>query len=389
MRNVELRLGAFVAVAGWATFLPVGAVVAGDAPARGPSGQTLVAPDAQLDLGEVFHIIPGEDAQLVCTSDAPLQRISAVCRRVVGYVIRPFDAEEGDAPIVAGACRIPVASLTTGNAGQDGVLRSAAMLDIANHPEMTFVITEVRDAKKVGGGADEHAATEYELTVAGELMVKGEPHRIEAAARVAVIPFTWQTMQRYPGDFISVRSEFDVALADVGLSKPGRGWEQRCADSLHVDVFFLCNSVSPAKSLDPSVPQVNADRFQQFFTLLRDLARTDEAYAFGREALDAAWDDARELNRYADALLTDADIVRPDFAFVRRAIERAVELTKGEDGALLDTRAALAYRMGDAAAAVEWQRKAVEHLEGLPPPVATQVRARLTEYERAAGAASE
>src|SRR5262245_48646453 len=96
------------------TCLVCGIAWADDVPRRSEAGQTLVAPKNDLDRGDIYHIYGGEDAQIVITSDAQLQRIVATTRRTVGYFVAPFDRGPNDPPILTGCGRIPVASLDCG-----------------------------------------------------------------------------------------------------------------------------------------------------------------------------------------------------------------------------------------------------------------------------------
>ena len=73
-----------------------------DVPPRSQAGQTLVAPKVHLDQGEIYHIYTGEDAQLLVTSTAQLQRLTVSCRRIVGYFVTPFDRTPDQPPITAG-----------------------------------------------------------------------------------------------------------------------------------------------------------------------------------------------------------------------------------------------------------------------------------------------
>src|SRR5262245_28676149 len=96
---------------------------AADVPPRSEAGQTLIAPKADLDRGDIYHIYGGEDAQVVVTSDAQLQRIVATTRRTVGYFVVPFDRGPTDPPIVSGCGRIPVASLDSGMTAVNELIR--------------------------------------------------------------------------------------------------------------------------------------------------------------------------------------------------------------------------------------------------------------------------
>ena len=119
----------------------------GEVPPRSESGQTLVIPAEHLDAGDVYHVTPGSGTQFMWTAEAGLLRLTAVCNRVVGYFVSPFDIEDGQPPMVAGAFRIPVASLNTGLEQYDAELHSPMWLNAAEYPEITFITTKVGEAK--------------------------------------------------------------------------------------------------------------------------------------------------------------------------------------------------------------------------------------------------
>ncbi|MBW7904089.1 MAG: hypothetical protein LC135_13885 [Phycisphaerae bacterium] len=360
-----------VAIAGAA------AGVAADAPPRAESGQTLIVPDAHLDAGEVYHVMSGEDAQLVCVSDAPLQRLVAVNRRVVGYVVVPFDRKESDPPLVAGAFRIPAAAFETGVSALDDLLRGAALLDSASHPEITCRLAEVKSFER--DGADGPAR--WTLGAAAWLEVKGRSLRKEVVASVTFRPFTWQTMGRYPGELLTVRATIELTLEELGLGKPGPPWAERLADRLRCEVFLLCNTVPQDKTLDPASPQAEFSRRLRIIMLLRDLDQPREGLVLARRYLRDYAESAPALNRLATDLLT-ADGLRPrglDVAL--EAAKRAARLTEEKDAAILDTLAQAHFARGSPAEAVAWLRKAVERAQG-QPRLFEELTGRLKSYER-------
>lgn len=369
------RLRAAFAVLLSAAALPAVA----DVPPRSDSGQTLVVPKAHLDAGEIYHIATGEDVQLACVSDAPLQRIAVTCRRIVGYFVVPFERGDNDAPILCGACRIPAASLTTGSREQDDLLRGPALLNAREHPEIICEITGARDVQPVSGAAEPKA---YTLTLLTKLTIKGKTLEKEVPARIALLPFTWQTMNRYPGDLLTLRAALEFKLADFGLEKPDRTWNQRIADTLKFDLFLLANTVPPDKSLDPRIPRDVFKKHQKFMTFVRDLDQANEGYAFGQTYLQAIWDNAAALQLLASDLLTSDGVQQRDLNFALKAALRANELTESKDLQTLDTLARICHEKGDAAAAVRWQRQAVACLtDRTPPPAAAAVRETLERYQ--------
>ena len=349
-----------------------------DVPARSKGGQTLAVPQEQLDLGEIYYVTPGEDSQLVCTSDAPLQHVAAVCNRVVGYVVAPFDAPEDRPPLLAGAFRIPAVSLRTASKQTDEMLRSPTMLNADKYPEITFRITGVSGSKLVG---EDGGRKNYTLNVAGQLTVKDKTVDLELPVRLSVIPFTWKTMGRSVGELLTMRTRLDLKLADLGLQKPSPAHNEMIADEISVDVFLMCNTVTPEINLDPKIKREDHLKQLQILTQVRDFNDPDKGYELARGFVREIWDDAQALNRLAWALLTEDDIQTRDLSLSLKAAQRANELTEFKDPVLLNTLARAWANKAEWDNAVKWARQSVDNLGSTPPDVAADIRAALQRYE--------
>jgi hypothetical protein len=358
--------------------LALARTMAADVPPRTEAGQTLVVPADELKLGEVYYVTPGEDTQVTCTSDALLQRVVATSSRAVGYFVTPFDTDENHPPILAGALRIPVASLKTGWRQYDELLRGAELFAAAEYPEVTFCISRTRDSKLV---SDEKRRQTFNLSIAGELTVKQKTLEIEAPCEVKLIPFTWQTMLRNVGELLILRTKLDLPLADLGLQKPMPQYRDRVADTIHVEIFLVGNTMSPEKLLDPQIKPAQHTGQTRFLTLVRDLNDVDKGYAFGRAYLREIWDDAPALNRLAAAVLSEDGIETRDLGFVLKAAQRANELTAFKDAAFLDTYAGVYAEKAEWETCLKWAREAVAHLEGVNPERAEEIRAALARWE--------
>lgn len=124
---------------------------------------------------------------------------------------------------------------------------------------------------------------------------------------------------------------------------------------------------------------------RKFQVLVRDIGDVNKGYALGRKIAKEHWDDPMTLNSLAwwvvdDKNLTDAS---RDYDFALETALRACELTEYKDAAILDTLAAVYYRMGDLERALKWERQAVEMVE--PGPMADQMKKVLEQYEKEAG----
>jgi hypothetical protein len=323
---------------------------------------------------------------VVCTSDALLQRVVARSSGVVGYFVTPFEIEPEQPPLVAGALRIPVASLKTGWREYDELLRGPQFFRAAEYPEITFRLTRVSAVKLIG--EDKQRAT-YTLTIAGELGVKEKIVAVEAPGELRLIPFTWQTMARNVGEMLVLRTRFDLTLADLGLQQPAPQYKDRIADVIHIDVCLFCNTMSPEKLLDPQIKPAHHIKQMRFLTLVRDFDHPEKAYEFGRAYLREIWDDAQALNRLASGTLTENGLETRDYAFILKAAQRASELTDFKDAKLLHTLARVYAEKGEWEICLKWARQAAAHLEGVPPEVAAEVRATLERWEARARQSQE
>jgi hypothetical protein len=347
-------------------------------PPRSDGGQALVIPAEHLELGEVYHITPGTGTQLMWHGEAPLLRATATCNRIVGYFVAPFDVEEGQTPLLAGAFRLPVASLSAGIAQYDAQLHGPQALNKAAYPEITFRMTGVTDVETAGEGGTRQT---YTLKLAGELTVKDKTVTLQIPMQLTFQPFTWGTMQLGMGDKLILRGRCEVKLADIGLVPPGPPNPDMSFLVGELDFYLLCSTMSPERNLFPDITHEQYRRQLRFVTLLRDFDDPEQGYEFGHSFMRESWDDAQVLNRLSWAVLTEDGIKTRDLAFALKAARRANELAGSKEADVLNTLARACYERGDLDAALTWQRQAAERLEGADPQVAAQVRSALERYE--------
>jgi hypothetical protein len=366
-----------VAVALPVVLVQFGNSVFAEVPPRSPGGQTLAVPAEQLERGEVYYVSPGAGTQLAWTADAPLMRLTATCNRVVGYFVTPFDLEVGQTPLLAGALRIPVASLSTGIGSYDRELHGESALDAAEYPEITLEIASVAGAKPVG---EEGGKKSYTLTAACRFTVKDKVLDLDLPLRLTLSPFTWQTMPLGMGDALILRTEFDVKRADLPVRQPPRPNPDLQADVDHLDLFLICNTMSPERNLYADIKSEQYCKQLRFLTFVRDFDDPEKGYEFGRAFAKEVWDDAQALNRLAWATLTEDGIETRDLAFVLKAARRANELAEFKDADLLNTLARTHHDKGELEAALKWARQAVERVDDSSPD-ASRIRAAFERYQ--------
>lgn len=364
-----------------------GAVAEGaEPPPRTAGGQGLVVPEKLLDTANIYYVMPGEDAQLVITSDALLQRTVLTCRRIVGFVATPFEGDGDGSPIISAALRIPVMSLRSGSRATNELIRGAALLDAEAHSEITFVLDALRDP--VQGEGHTAGGAGISGTAVGTLGFQGRDVHVEAPVEIEFLPFSKRTMfARYPGDLLTVRASFELSLDELGVKPPGPTMTDTLATKLRFDLFLVANTVTLEKSLDPAVSTEQLLKHLAFLTQLRDF-NDPKAYELGRKLMAEFRDDAAALNRLANDVMNEDDIESRDLGFAEKCARRANELTEEKNAAFLDTLAEVFARQGDLSAAITWQKKAVESAAELPPPAAAGIRAKLERYEGQTAAAS-
>ena len=349
-------------------------------PPRSASGQSLVVPDAHLDQGDVFHVVPGVSTHITWQHDATLVNPLATCSRAVGYFVMPFDLAEGDDPIVAGAVRIPVASLRSGYSQFEASLHSARFLNAAQYPEIKLLVKGVRDVKLTSA---EHDRKIYELTLLADLFVKDQKVELECPTTVARVPLTWDIIQLTHEDVLTVRTKFEVTREQIGFGPTKPTAAAFTGEKVAIELSLFCSMMPPDLHLDPRVEREHFIKQQQFLTLARDFRDAEKAYAFAREFAKEAWDAPRALLDLATAIVQEDDLVWHDWVLALKVAQRANELTESKDPQALYILSRVYYERGELEEALEWARKATEQIEQADMYTRPAIEANLPEIEAA------
>jgi len=218
---------------------PVHAAAPGD-----ESANTLAVPDEHASLGVVHHIEPGRDAQVAVASDAPLMRMTAISRGVIGYAVLAERDSRRQPDLLAGQVRMPAESLRTNLPQRDALLHSSRWLDAREHPEVILTIT---GSKNVQPARDADWFTEHTAELLGQLSIRGARREVRIPARLTLMPESDRTRFRGPGDWLVIRSEFRVNLREFGLNDPLIS-VGRLAETVRVDLaLFLTTAEAVAQ----------------------------------------------------------------------------------------------------------------------------------------------
>jgi tetratricopeptide (TPR) repeat protein len=110
--------------------------------------------------------------------------------------------------------------------------------------------------------------------------------------------------------------------------------------------------------------------------------RPADAWPIAEEILKNKADDAMSMNQLAWLIVDpDGGVAEPNLEIAMKAATRACELTKNEDGAMLDTLARVHFAKGDVARAIDLQKQALA--KAPDGPMKTEMKATLEEYEAA------
>ncbi|MFO0837418.1 MAG: redoxin family protein [Phycisphaerae bacterium] len=133
----------------------------------------------------------------------------------------------------------------------------------------------------------------------------------------------------------------------------------------------------------PLAPQLAIGKFEMLLTKLKNY---DAAYKYAREASDKYWaKDAEAFNAAAWMILDNEGVDKRDFDLALEMAKKASTLAP-KSGMIADTLALAYFKKGDAAKAVETQRKAIElaKAEGSDEESIEDLKGRLKEFEQAA-----
>lgn len=177
----------------------------------------------------------------------------------------------------------------------------------------------------------------------------GQPQDLDEPLK-AVVAGTWDRA-KFKAEFAEKQAKqrkIQIAYESYKKHAEAKDWEAAVAD---LDQLILIEEDYAGWSV------------RKFQTLAAKMNAYDRAYAFAAKEIERAWADGEALNSWAYMIADDESLTQRDLDLAMKAADRAKELTKGEDASVLDTVARVFYAKGNYKAALEWQRKAVEHAD--------------------------
>ena len=299
--------------------------------------------EEDLDRGQIFYLLPGEDTQIALSSRAPLKNTVLTTSRAVGYLVGTFDPEDSDQPVLGGVLRVPVVSFGSSSPTTDQTFTSEGYLNAAAHPEMTFELTATDSVERQT--STEKDVFPFRMKIKGLLTVRGATHEVESEAEVYFRLTNFETFARNAGDLLTLSTRFEITAADFDWEIP-QGDHALVAESFTVDVFLTGSTRSPETTFDPDADMTRWLSQRRYFTLARDLADAEAAAEHAKAFLTKYRDDADALHDLAQGIVTAPGLTQRDLALARRLIDRVKELdATGVDVA--DTESKLAALRGE------------------------------------------
>jgi polyisoprenoid-binding protein YceI len=172
-------------------------------------------PPATLSEGAVvYRTLTGRDAQVVFSSDAPLEKIVGKSNAVVGYAV-PGPADN-PAKLECAAWILPVNSLATGIPLRDDHMTGDEWLDAKDYPTIEFVLSRTEEVKEVKRG---EGFTTWSCTLVGTMKLHGVEREIKVAdARLSFFDESEKTRKIAPGKLAFLKCEYVVKLSDYGIT---------------------------------------------------------------------------------------------------------------------------------------------------------------------------
>jgi thiol-disulfide isomerase/thioredoxin len=180
-----------------------------------------------------------------------------------------------------------------------------------------------------------------------------------------------------------VKGEYDIEKAanDFAAARAARVAQRALGVAVRKaretgDYGPVVDAVKDALAKNPS----DALRMSAVQILAGPAKRPAEAWPIAEELLISVNDNAMALNQLAWMLVDPKGAVaEPNLDIAMRAATRAAQVTKREDGSILDTLARVHFLKGDAVEAARVQREAIE--KTADGPMKEEMRAALAEYE--------
>lgn len=171
---------------------------------------------------------------------APLEDIIGTTNQVTGVL--KADPKNLTGPGTSARIEVKLASLKTGIETRDGHVAKA--LGAEKNPIALFTLEKIKSASAPALEIN----VPVDVVAEGFFELNGVRKKIEVPARLTYVPRGTPFNQMRPGNFVRLKAEFDVRLADFGVERTGQVLPLQVGETARVTVAVLASDATPEEA---------------------------------------------------------------------------------------------------------------------------------------------
>lgn len=173
-------------------------------------------------------------SNIVFNSDAPLEKIKGTADEVVGE----FKMDPSNIEATTGRIEVKVESMSTSISKRDEHMRSEAWLDEQHFPTIVFDVQRLKDVVVENRNGRRMAVAK----AVGTFTLHGVTKPLTADVTLTFLPESEDTKKRAPGNFVSIKTNFTVALKDFNVVGKSGLVGSKVGEVIQIEANLFANS---------------------------------------------------------------------------------------------------------------------------------------------------
>lgn len=173
-------------------------------------------------------------SNIVFNSDAPLEKIKGTANDVAGE----FKLDPANIEATTGRFEVKVESMSTAISKRDEHMRSEVWLDALHFPTIVFDVQRLRDVVVENRNGRRMAVAK----AVGTFTLHGVTKPLTADVTLTYLPESNDTKKRASGDFVSIKTNFTVALKDFNVTGKAGLVGSKVGEEIQVEANLFANS---------------------------------------------------------------------------------------------------------------------------------------------------
>ena len=166
---------------------------------------------------------------------APIEDVVGSTNQIKGKVV--VDPKDVRAKDTSGRIEIDERTFKTGLGLRDQHL--AGKLKAEENPMAVFTLTGIKSGPK-----SLEPDKPGDFVLAGTLQIAGVTKNVEIPAQLAYLPQKEVTAKFRPGNYLRIKSDFDVRLSDYGIDRKGPVIAMQVGETAHVSLSILATDAT-------------------------------------------------------------------------------------------------------------------------------------------------